>query len=326
MQLQQRKLAEVCRKKRKSTKVISLNSSKSVSRPSRRLSSGKFGLLVVLPSLLVLIFILVIPGLLTFNQSFRKVPTSGLNPGPFIGLDNYILITTSPIFWESVRITLLFAGFFVFFSTVIGLLMAILLDQKFFGSWFLKGLLIIPWAAPWLIIGIIWKWFVDGSIGLLNGTLFRLGLITEYQDFLNNPDLVLYVTALAATWRQSCLVAILFLAALSTLPRELIDASRVDGAGVFRRFFNIKLPWLRPTFAIVTVLNIIYGLMQFDVIFAMTQGGPGSLTTILSFLIYRQLFVFTNYGVGAAIAVFLAVVALITGLVAVKVIYKRVEL
>jgi multiple sugar transport system permease protein len=306
--------------------VISSIKSRTISRPSKRLSSGKFGLLVVMPSLLVLILILVIPGILTINQSFRKVPTSGLNPGPFIGLENYILITTSPIFWDSVRITLLFAGFFVFFSTLIGLMMAILLDQKFFGAWFLKGLLIIPWAAPWLIIGIIWKWFVDGSIGLLNGTLFRLGLISEYQDFLTNPSLVLYVTALAATWRQSCLVAILFLAALSTLPRELIDASRVDGAGVFRRFWNIKLPWLRPALAIVTVLNIIYGLMQFDVIFAMTQGGPGSLTTILSFLIYRQMFVFTNYGVGSAIAVFLAILALVGGLIAVKTIYKRVEI
>lgn len=306
--------------------MISSIKSRTISRPSKRLSSGKFGLLVVMPSLLVLILILVIPGILTINQSFRKVPTSGLNPGPFIGLENYILITTSPIFWDSVRITLLFAGFFVFFSTLIGLMMAILLDQKFFGAWFLKGLLIIPWAAPWLIIGIIWKWFVDGSIGLLNGTLFRLGLISEYQDFLTNPSLVLYVTALAATWRQSCLVAILFLAALSTLPRELIDASRVDGAGVFRRFWNIKLPWLRPALAIVTVLNIIYGLMQFDVIFAMTQGGPGSLTTILSFLIYRQMFVFTNYGVGSAIAVFLAILALVGGLIAVKTIYKRVEI
>jgi len=306
--------------------VISSTKSRTISRPSKRLSSGKFGLLVVMPSLLVLILILVIPGILTINQSFRKVPTSGLNPGPFIGLENYILITTSPIFWDSVRITLLFAGFFVFFSTLIGLMMAILLDQKFFGAWFLKGLLIIPWAAPWLIIGIIWKWFVDGSIGLLNGTLFRLGLISEYKDFLTNPDLVLYVTALAATWRQSCLVAILFLAALSTLPRELIDASRVDGAGVLRRFWNIKLPWLRPALAIVTVLNIIYGLMQFDVIFAMTQGGPGSLTTILSFLIYRQMFVFTNYGVGSAIAVFLAILALVAGLIAVKTIYKRVEI
>lgn len=305
--------------------IVINSKSKNLRSRSIRFSNSKFGLLLVLPSLAILLLILVIPGFLTLNQSFRKVPTTGINPGPFIGLENYNLILTSSVFWESVRITILFAGFFVIFSTLFGILMALFLDQKFFGSWLLKGLLIIPWAAPWLIIGIIWKWFVDGSIGLLNGTLFRLGLISEYQDFLTNPNLVLYVTALAATWRQSCLVAILFLAALQTLPRELIDASRVDGAGVWRRFWNIKLPWLRPALAIVTVLNIIYGLMQFDVIFAMTQGGPGSLTTILSFLIYRQMFIFTNYGVGSAIAVFLALLALLAGLVAVKLIYKRVE-
>lgn len=133
------------------------------------------------------------------------------------------------------------------------------------------------------------------------------------------------MTALAAIWRQSCLVALLLLAGLQTLPREVWDAASVDGAGILQRFRHITLPWLRPALTVVTVLNIIYGLMQFDVIFAMTQGGPGSATTLLSFLIYRQFFIFTNFGVGSALAVALAAVALLGGLIAVKTLYRKIE-
>jgi multiple sugar transport system permease protein len=120
-------------------------------------------------------------------------------------------------------------------------------------------------------------------------------------------------------------VALLLLAGLQTLPHEIQDAAKVDGAGVFQRFRHITMPWLRPALTIVTVLNVIYGLMQFDVIFAMTQGGPGTATSLLSYLIYRQFFIFTNFGVGSAIAVSLALIALIGGLIAVRLLYRRVE-
>lgn len=210
-------------------------------------------------------------------------------------------------------------------STVIGLAAALLLNEKFVGRLVLRGLLVLPWACPWLIVGIIWKWFLDGNIGLFNGVLIRLHLISDYKDFLSDPDWALTMTAVAAVWRQSCLVALLLLAGLQTLPRDIWDAASVDGAGIIQRFRHITLPWLRPALTVVTVLNVIYGLMQFDVIFAMTQGGPGSSTTLLSFLIYRQFFIFTNFGIGSALAVSLAFIALIGGLIAVKTLYRKIE-
>ncbi len=120
-------------------------------------------------------------------------------------------------------------------------------------------------------------------------------------------------------------MTLLLLAGLQTMPPDLHSAASVDGAGVFRRFWHMTLPWLRPVLAVVTVLNIIYGLMQFDLVFTMTQGGPADATTLTSILIYRQMFVFGNLGVGSAISTVLAMMALIGGLLAVRLIYRETE-
>jgi multiple sugar transport system permease protein len=253
------------------------------------------------------------------------VPADGVGIGEFTRVDNYIFLFKNEIFWATSLRSIWFALIFIIGSTVIGLAAALLLNEKFVGRMVLRGLLVLPWACPWLIVGIIWKWFADGNIGLLNGVLIRLNLISEDKDFLSDPSWAIWMTAIAATWRQSCLVALLLLAGLQTMPREIWDAATVDGAGIFQRFRHITLPWLRPALTVVTVLNVIYGLMQFDVIFAMTQGGPGSSTTLLSFLIYRQFFIFTNFGIGSALAVALALIALVGGLIAVKTLYRKIE-
>ncbi|CAB4704209.1 unannotated protein [freshwater metagenome] len=269
--------------------------------------------------------LLAIPALLTVFQSLFVVPADGIGIGEFTKIDNYLFLFKNEIFWATCLRSIWFALIFIVGSTVIGLAAALLLNEKFVGRMVLRGLLVLPWACPWLIVGIIWKWFLDGNIGLFNGVLIRLHLISHYKDFLSDPKWALWMTALAAIWRQSCLVALLLLAGLQTLPRDIWDAASVDGAGIIQRFRHITLPWLRPALTVVTVLNVIYGLMQFDVIFAMTQGGPGSATTLLSFLIYRQFFIFTNFGIGSALAVALAFIALIGGLIAVKTLYRKIE-
>jgi len=294
--------------------------------PNLWLSNRRFGALLIIPSAFVLLVLLVAPAILTIFQSFYNVPADGIGIGEFVGLSNYVFLLTNPIFWESVYVSIVFAIIFISLSTIVGLFAALLLNQSFKGRFFLRGMLVLPWACPWLIVGVIWKWFGDGEIGLLNGILLRLGIISDYKDFLNDPNYAIWLTAIAASWRQSCLVGLLLLAGLQTLPRDLSDAASVDGAGVFQRFWHITLPWLRPSLTIVTVLNVIYGLMQFDVIFAMTQGGPSNATTLLSFLIYRQFFIFTNFGIGSAIAVSLALLALVGGLITVKKVYKKIEI
>lgn len=277
----------------------------------------------VLPAAVFLAVLLLLPSLQTILYSFFRVPANGSSLGTFIGADNYSTVFSSPVFWKSVRTTLVFSVGFVVLSTVLGLAVAVLLNQRFVGRSFARALLVVPWATPWLVIGILWRWFADGSVGGLNALLTGAHLTSTYHEFLADPDSAMVLTILAAVWRQSCFAAILLLAGLQTLPPNLHEAAQLDGAGAWQRFVHITIPWLRPVLVTVTVLNVIYAFLQFDVVFAMTQGGPGDATQVLSILIYRQLFVSTNIGLGSALAVILGLVALIGGLLTVRLLYKN---
>jgi multiple sugar transport system permease protein len=281
-----------------------------------------FGLGLAAPAIIILVVLLTAPTVLTAIYSVHNVPPNGKSFGKFVGLDNYSIIFSSPVFWRSVTVTTIFCVGFVIFSTVIGLAMALLLNQRFIGRGLARAMVIIPWATPWLVIGILWKWFADGSVGGLNAVLTQLHILREYHEFLADPNLALPLIILATVWRQASFAGILLLAGLQTLPDELSEAASLDGATVWDRFIHITLPWLRPVLITVIVLNIIYAFLQFDVIFAMTQGGPGDATQVLSMLIYRQLFVVTHIGVGSALAVVLGLLALVGGLIIVKLLYR----
>ncbi|MBN9308545.1 sugar ABC transporter permease [Devosia sp.] len=273
--------------------------------------------------MIILIVLLALPTVLTVIYSLHDVPASGASFGPFVGIENYQIIFSSPVFWRSAQVTATFAIGFVVLSTLIGLAMAMLLNQRFIGRGLARAMLIIPWATPWLVIGILWKWFADGSVGGLNAVLLMLGLTSDYIPFLSDPNTAMPITVLAAVWRQASFAGILLLAGLQTLPEELHEAAQLDGANWWQRLTNITLPWLRPVLITVTVFNVIYAFLQFDVVFAMTQGGPGDTTQVMSILIYRQLFVNTNIGLGSALAVILGVVALVGGLVIVRLFYRK---
>src|SRR5690625_1281504 len=289
-------------------------------------SSGRrFGVRLVAPAAALLIVLLLIPTVLTVLYSVHNVPADGRGLGEFAGFDNFLTVFQSDVFWHSMWITFIFSVGFVLLSTLIGLGCAVLLNQEFIGRGLARTLLIIPWATPWLVLGILWKWYADGSVGGLNALLTTLGITSEYHDFLSDPQAALVLAIIAAVWRQASFAGILFLAGLQTLPGELAEAASLDGAGAIKRFYHITIPWLRPVLITVTVLNVIYAFLQFDVIFAMTQGGPGDATQVLSILIYRQLFVVTNIGLGSALAVILGVLALIGGLATVKLLYRREE-
>lgn len=282
-----------------------------------------FGLKLVGPALALLVVLLAFPTALTIIYSLHDVPANGASLGTFVGIENFEIVFSSPVFWRSAIVTLNFSIGFVILSTVIGLAMALLLNQKFIGRGLARAMLIIPWATPWLVIGILWKWFADGSVGGLNAVLVMIGATTEYYDFLSDPNTAMPITVLAAVWRQASFAGILLLAGLQALPGELHEAASLDGANVWQRFIHITLPWLRPVLITVTVFNVIYAFLQFDVVFAMTQGGPGDTTQVMSILIYRQLFVSTNIGLGSALAVILGVVALIGGLITVRLFYRK---
>ncbi|WP_212754015.1 carbohydrate ABC transporter permease [Nakamurella aerolata] len=285
-------------------------------------SRRRFGLLMTSPAIVILAALMVIPTVITVVYSVFRPPASGRHLGPFVGLSNYGTVLSSEVFWKSALTTLLFSIGFVVGSTVLGLAIAVLLNQRFVGRGLCRTLLIIPWAMPWLVLGILWRWFADGDVGGLNVLLTGIGLQDGQRDYLADPTSALILVTVASIWRQASFAGILFLAGLQTMPTDMAEAAQLDGAGVWQRFRYLTLPWLRPVTATVTVLNVIYAFLSFDVIFAMTQGGPGDATQVLSIVVYRQLFVVTNIGLGSALAVVLAVLALLGGLLTVRLVAR----
>jgi ABC-type sugar transport system permease subunit len=290
-------------------------------RRSRRAAADRrFGLYLALPALIIVLGLIAWPVIQTLIYSLQKVKLNG--DAEWIGLGNFQRLVESPEFMRSLWLTALYAVLFLIVSTGLGLAFALLLNERFRGRWLARTLLIVPWACPWVIAGIIWKWFADVDVGALNGALYTVGAIDEYKAWLSTDVGALAFSVLAAAWRQASFAALLFLAGLQTIPHELPEAARVDGAGAWQRFRLVTLPWLRPVIAVVIVINVIFGFMQFDVIWALTQGGPGNATEVLSIFLYQQLFVYTNVGLGSATAVVLGMVALLIGLLFVRLIYR----
>ena len=235
---------------------------------------------------------------------------------------NYVKLFNDPLFANALRVNLEYGLIVLLFSTLFGLMFALLLNEKFPGRGFFRAILILPWALPWVIIGLLWGWVVDAQFGLLNGLLYQFGIIPKYVAFLAKDGWALFFTALATVWRQASFSGILFLAALQAIPPDQYDSAKVDGAGLLGRFRFITFPWLQPTLLIASLINILYGIMQFDVVFMMTDGGPGNATTLLSILLYRKAFMFTDFGGSAAVSNLLAFICLGLGLLFVRLLYR----
>lgn len=280
----------------------------------------RFGAILAAPSIVIVLGLIGWPAIQTLIYSLQD--STFTRPGTWNGFENFVKLFTSEKFLNSLGLTGVYAVGFLILSTALGLAFALLLNQEFRGRWLARGLLIVPWAFPWVMVGIIWKWFVDGDVGVLRAIVVDTGLADSFTSPLATKNGAVFIAILAAAWRQSSLAALLFLAGLQTMPKEIQEASLVDGASVWQRFVHMTLPWLRPVIGVVIILNTISGFMQFDVIWAMTQGGPGNATTVLSIYLYQQLFVNTNLGLASATSVVLGFLALGLGFMFVKLMYR----
>ncbi len=273
------------------------------------------------PAIITILVVIVSPLLTTIYYSFSNVDLIR-DRTTFIGLDNYIELFSDWLFWKALEINLKFAAIVVVVPTMMGLFFALLLVEDFVGRGIGRTMLILPWALPWIVVGLLWNWIVNAQFGALNGLLYSFGLIDKYIPFMANEDLALVFTALASAWRQTSFSAILLLAALQTIPEDLYDAAKVDGAGILDRFRFITFAWIRPTLTIVLLYNVVLGFLQFDAVWIMTQGGPGDATMLISVLLYRYTFMNWDLGMGAAVSNVLGLITMGVGLFFVRLIYR----
>jgi ABC-type sugar transport system permease subunit len=270
-----------------------------------------FPYLALIPALIVIGLLTIYPVLYSVDLALHKNVLTQPNRHPFVGLENFSDALGNPALHRSVGHTAGFVLLTVGGAVILGVPIALLLNQKFLGAKILQVLILIPWAIPPVMAGIIWRWMFAGNVGVINGALYSLGLIDNYISFFGNPGTAPLTVAAALLWKDLPLAVILLLATLQVIPGELYDATKIDGGGAWAQFRFITLPFLRPALTVVLIFQTIISFVTFDLIFAMTGGGPADATTFVAWYTYNELFTNLNLGRGAALAFVIAVVTLV---------------
>ena len=270
-------------------------------RPSAR---HLFGYLLLLPAVFLTLFIIVYPIAVAFDLSFRRVRIMSVGAANLpLTLDNYRRLAGSADFWNACVVSLAFVVIVTAASFIIGLAIALLVNQRFRGQRVARLLVALPWAVPEVVAATTWAWIFDGSFGVVNWTLREIGIVTEQIAWLSQPHTAFAVVTIVLIWTTYPFVAIMLLAGLQAIPNELFEAARVDGATAGQRLWFVTLPCLRPVCGIALVLVVLKIFREFATIFVMTAGGPVGATRSLAVLTYEQAFSFYNIGYAAAIGV-----------------------
>lgn len=264
----------------------------------------------IVPAFLIYTSVIVYPAINSFWISLHA--WDGMSPMEFIGLGNYIhLFTEDLVFWTAMRNNLVWMGLTLIFMISIPLCLAMLLNAKFRGRTFFRGLYYFPFVLSGILVGITWRWMYNVNFGFFNEFLSLIGLDNLRHTWLGDPDGALFYVFIASLWRGVGAPMILFLAGLQTIPNDVLESSQIDGANRFRQFISIKLPLLKETFVIVLATQIIGSMGVFDIIVSTTGGGPGNSTQVLASYMVQQTFSFANMGMGATISSVMIIVMMI---------------
>ena len=277
-----------------------------------------------LPALLVVFLVIGLPLVYSLALSLHRINIL-TKRWVFVGLKNYLEILPQPEFLFALGRTAYFAVVTVAAGLALGVAMALVLNMSFPGRGFLRSVVLIPWAMAPVTVGILWGWIFDGSYGALNGLLLDLDLIGKPVPWLGQGAVAFNLVALVYVWNQAPLTALLVLAGLQSMPENLHKAARIDGAGAVRRFFSITLPWLRPMLLLILILTTINAIMAFDLFWTMTRGGPGTATTVFSWLGYAYAFQFLRIAEGAAILFVLTLICLVLAWLYLKLFFPTVQ-
>jgi multiple sugar transport system permease protein/N,N'-diacetylchitobiose transport system permease protein len=230
---------------------------------------------------------------------------------PFVGLANYTEQLTSPRFWGATFRALWFTVISTGLELGLGLGLALLMDQPLRFRWLLRSIIILPWALPTIVNALMWRWIDNANYGALNAALTQVGLLSDYRPWLSDSDLAMWMVILADVWKLTPLVAILLLAGLQSIDREIVEVARVDGAGPWQLFRQILLPLVTPVILIVLVLRTMEAFKVFDLIWIMTHGGPANSTQTIAIYAYQTAYQGFDFGRGAALGYLIALAIMV---------------
>lgn len=287
----------------------------------KRLFQGEhIGYLFLLPAGIFLLVVVGYPLFDTVRMAFQEVTLGTLAAGerPFNGLDNFRNVIDDPAFSKALTNSLIFTIASVFFQFIIGLALAILLNEAFPLRHLFRGLLISGWRIPPIVSGTIFLWLFNYDFGFINFFLQEVGLIREPVRWLLNQDYALVSVIITNIWLGIPFNLILLASGLTGLPEDVYEAATVDGASQRQKLVHLTIPMMKPTILATLMLGFIYTLRVFDVIWVMTGGGPVNATEVLPTLAYRESFNRFNFGEGAAISVIMLAMLFVVALLYIR--------
>ncbi|GAB4223552.1 MAG: sugar ABC transporter permease [Spirochaetales bacterium] len=260
------------------------------------------------PALIVTILVIFYPIVRTFTYSFMQYILWKPTEIRFVGFGNYLKALEDPVFWISLKNTLIWIVGVITLQLLLGFGTALLLNQRFFWRGIARSLVLIPWVTPSVITALMWRWMYDGNRGVINDLLVRLGILSSYFPWLANDKTALYAIMIALMWQGFPFFAIMILAGLQAIPDALYEAAEVDGASAWQKFTRVTLPMLIPVLFTSLMLRIIWVANSLDIIYIMTGGGPGYSTHTLPVYSYIRAYKGMDFGYASTIAVILTLI------------------
>jgi multiple sugar transport system permease protein len=269
----------------------------------RRQSVIAYALLA--PAMALVAGLIVYPLYMVFETSLRqgRAPNIARLDRLPLGFGNYARALTDEAVWHSAGITVLYAAGAIVPAFAIGLGLALLLNRDFPGRRWVRSLMLLPWAVPGVVAAIAFLWMFDASYGVVNSMLRRVGLIVTDVAWFSGGDTALFAVILPTVWKCFPFFALTLLAALQSVPQALYEAARIDGAGRWQIFRYVTWPGIQGAAALAIVLQTLWVVKDFDLVFATTHGGPARATQTLSLLVYEEAFQFFRLGYASAIGV-----------------------
>ncbi|MEU0838638.1 sugar ABC transporter permease [Streptomyces sp. NPDC005962] len=264
---------------------------------------GPLAAAFIAPALFGFLVFLLWPTLRGIYLSFTRFNL--LTPPEWVGLDNYVRMVNDPIFWDSLRVTVLYVVMNIGVQTVVALLIAVLM-QRLTQSALVRGIVLTPYLVSNVVTGIVFLWMLDTQLGIGNQLLGALGL--GHIAFFGSQAWAIPTIAFVNVWRHVGYTALLLFAGLQAIPKDMYEAGRIDGAGEWRMFWRISLPLLRPILALVLIMTVIGSFQVFDTVAVTTTGGPANSTNVLQYYIYGAAFGRFQFGYASAMSVALLIV------------------
>lgn len=274
------------------------------------------GWLLIAPSLIGVTAFLILPVVLALVISLFNWDLLGTRQ--FVGLDNYTSLLSSGALTNSLLVTAIFTLISVPVSLALGLALATQLVRALPGSAIVRVIVVIPWVCAPLALGVVWKWIFQPSVGALNQIL---GVRIEW---LTDPQLALPAVAFVAIWQNVGYISLFFQAGLGKIPTSIYEAARLDGAGSWQQMRHMTIPLLRPTTFFLAVTQVVASFQVFDMVFALTGGGPQRRTEVIASLIYNEAFEASRLGRASAVAVILFVILVIITLIQQRYFSRRI--